>query len=223
MNYRTDYPENLTPGQLWTVPTNVVADAPMLLVTDPGVAGSPLVLAVTRLSDLNDPFLVVVDDTPIGEPLGILTGPPAYVGPQAFGELLGDLMGPAEAYRFGHGSRLTEAVADLGLRYADGPEDTTGMRRLSKSLMDVMMHDPNPTRVDVPLSEALNAGHGLPLEVTTDCCPGKSCGTTTLRLAAFRVIATGEVRLRYARTSNDDDYIVGTRAKLAEFVATRAH
>lgn len=227
MNHRETYPEKLTAGQLWIVADGLVDDALMLLVTDPGFGYDtvPWVLAVTRLSDLDDPRLVVVDDTPLGEPVGILTSPPANMGPQAFGDLLGDLLDPKEAYRLSRGHRRDDdeaTVADLGLRFADGPEDVEALRRLVKSLMDVMTYDPNPSRVEIPLSFALGKNHGLPLEVTTDCCPGKSCGTTTLRLAAFRETVGGLIGLRYARINNDD-YIVGSPEELAAFVAERAH
>lgn len=215
----TSYPADLAAGQLWTVPFGLVEDAPMLLVSDPGFSGFPWVYAVARASDLADPHLLVVDDTPLGEPLVILSTTTANVGPQAFGHLLGDLLDPSVAFSLRDLDDTELAAA--GVRHASGPDDLDGVRALSKSLMAVMTHD--PSRTPVPLDDLGTDVSALPDEILVDCCPGKSCGLTTVRLGAYRETDTDRVRLRYARTSNGDDYLVAdTPAELAAFVAERA-
>lgn len=49
---------------------------------------------------------------------------------------------------------------------------------------------------------------GLPAQVERACCPGKSCGNTTLNLKVLAAVIDGEVVLSYTyvRASNDDNY-----------------
>lgn len=217
MSYLSEYPENLAAGQLWSVPDGLVDNAPMLLVAET-FAGFPRVYAVAKLSDLADPRLVVVDDTPVG-PVVALTTYTADVGPQAFGELVAQIISDDVAYNL-RDFTDTEIVA-AGLRRPDDAEDLDGVRRLSKGLTDVMRHD--PSRQKASLDDLDREASELPRRVKALCChEGKSCGLTTLYLDAFRDTATGDVRLRYARESNGDDYLIGTAKELREFADTRA-